>query len=221
MHTPRANWILFVLYLLAATGVLVAALLVPSFRSIAYAPVRELILPPPEPVVVSVLYSTEKEAWLNEVITDFEATNPTIDGHPVQIELEKMGSWEINAAALDNNFSVQQLAASSFDDDIATMQKNIAAAANDNEKKEFEEALKSLQTRKAQMKNVGTLLSRFEAQLTGANNTVDSVVTGIVGLKGRDAKQIESKIPPLLQVLQTEQNELQQFDTELEKTSLI
>lgn len=101
MHTPRLNWFLFIIYLLAAIGVLVAALILPEFRSAAYAPVRELVLPPPEPVVVSVLYSTEKEAWLSEVITDFEATNPTIDGHPVQIELEKMGSWEINAAVLD------------------------------------------------------------------------------------------------------------------------
>ena len=101
MYTPKINWFLFILYALAAIGVLVAALLLPSFRSMAYAPVRELILLPPAPVVVSVLYSTEKEAWLSEVITDFEATKPTIDGHPVQIELEKMGSWEINAAVLD------------------------------------------------------------------------------------------------------------------------
>jgi len=101
MHTPRINWFLFVLYLLGAIGVLAASLLVPSFRSIAYAPLRELILPPPAPVVVSVLYSTEKEAWLNDVIVEFEKTNPTIDGHPVKVELEKMGSWEINAAVLD------------------------------------------------------------------------------------------------------------------------
>ncbi len=127
----------------------------------------------------------------------------------------------LNMTAMDNNFSVQQLAASSFDEDIATMQKNIAAAANENEKKEFEEALRSLQTRKTQMKSVSTLLSRFEAQLTGTNNAVDSVVTGIASLKGRDAKQIEVKIQPLLQVLQTEQAELRQFDAELEKTSLI
>jgi len=101
MYTPRINWFLFVLYLLGAIGVLAASLFVPSFRSIAYAPLRELILPPPAPVVVSVLYSTEKEAWLNDVIVEFEKTNPTIDGHPVKVELEKMGSWEINAAVLD------------------------------------------------------------------------------------------------------------------------
>lgn len=58
------------------------------------------------------------------------------------------------------------------------------------------------------MKHVSTLLSRFEAQLTGTNNAVDSVVTGIVGLKGRDVKQVEVKIPPLQQVLDTELEEL-------------
>ncbi len=126
----------------------------------------------------------------------------------------------LNMTAMDNNFSVQQIS-NRFDDDIETMNTNIARAANDNEKKEFEEAKKSLQTRKTQIKNVGTLLSRFEAQLTGTNNAVDSVVTGIAGLKGRDAKQIEGKVQPLLQVLQTEQAELRQFDAELENTSLV
>ncbi len=101
MYTPRINWVLFVLFVLAAIGVFAAALLFPTFREIAYAPLRELILPPPAPIHLSVLYSTEKEAWLNEVIVDFEKTNPRIDGHPVKVELEKMGSWEINAAVLD------------------------------------------------------------------------------------------------------------------------
>ena len=87
MHTPKINWFLFVLFALAAVSVFATALILPEFRSVAYAPVRELILPPPEPVIVSLLYSTEKEAWLNEVIADFEATNPTSDGLPVQLEL--------------------------------------------------------------------------------------------------------------------------------------
>ncbi|MBC7876181.1 MAG: hypothetical protein H7Y59_03335 [Anaerolineales bacterium] len=126
----------------------------------------------------------------------------------------------LNMTALDNNFSVQQIS-SNFNNDIETMQENIRSAADTSEKKEFEETLKSLQGRKVQMKNISTLLSRFEAQLTGTNNAVDSVVTGIVGLKGRDAKQVEGKIPPLLQILQTEQAELKQFDAELEKTSLV
>jgi ABC-type molybdate transport system substrate-binding protein len=101
MYTPKINWFLFILFSVATIGVLIAAMISPPIRSIAYAPLREAVLPPPEPVVVSVLYSTEKEAWLNEVIVDFEKTNPSIEGHPIKIELEKMGSWEINAAVID------------------------------------------------------------------------------------------------------------------------
>ncbi len=126
----------------------------------------------------------------------------------------------LNMTALENNFAVQQIA-NNFDDEIENMQENIRKAADSSGKKEYEETLKSLQERKVQMKNISSLLSRFEAQLTGTNNAVDSVVTGIAGLKGRDSKQIAVKIPPLLQVLQTEQTDLQQFDADLEKTSLI
>lgn len=101
MYTPRLNWFLLILFGIAAVGVFAAALIVPTFREIAYAPLRELILPPPAPIVVNVLYSTEKEAWLNEVIADFESSGARVDGHPIKIELEKMGSWEINAAVVD------------------------------------------------------------------------------------------------------------------------
>lgn len=126
----------------------------------------------------------------------------------------------LNLTALDNNFYVQKLS-NNFDDDIETMQGNIAKATNDNEKREFHEALESLESRKAQLKSVEMLLSRFEAQLTGTNNAVDSVVTNIASLKGRDAKYAEGKVPPLLQILQTEQAELRQFDEELARNSVI
>jgi len=142
---------------------------------------------------------------------------------PVQDTLDELAEHSyqlcLNMTAMDNNFYIQKLS-NNFDADIETMQSNLVVATNDRDKKEFEETLKSLQARKAQLKSVETLLSRFEAQLTGTNNAVDSVVTNIASLKGRDAKQIEGKIPPLLQVLQTEQEELRQFDAEMEKTSL-
>jgi ABC-type Fe3+ transport system substrate-binding protein len=93
--------VLLILYALAGLGVFVGAMLSPSFRSLAYAPLRELLLPKPQPIVLSVLYSTEKEAWLNEVIEDFYATNPTVGGRPIQIELSKSGSREIYLSVLD------------------------------------------------------------------------------------------------------------------------
>ncbi len=100
-YTPKTNWILLSLFGLMTIGVFIAALIFPAFRQTAYAPVRELLLPPPEPIQLPILYSTEKEAWLTEVIDDFETSGVMVDGHPIQIEVEKMGSWEINAAVLD------------------------------------------------------------------------------------------------------------------------
>lgn len=101
MYTPRINWIFLILFGMAAIGVFVAALLIPPFRAVAYAPLRELILPPPAPVIVTVLYSTEKQAWLEEVVPAFERSGANVNGHPVKIQMEKMGSWEVTNAVLD------------------------------------------------------------------------------------------------------------------------
>jgi hypothetical protein len=101
MYTPRINWIILFFFGMTAIGVFVAALMFPPFRAFAYAPLRELVLPPPAPVIVTVLYSTEKQAWLEEVVPAFQASGANVNGHPIEINLEKMGSWEINTAVLD------------------------------------------------------------------------------------------------------------------------
>ncbi len=143
---------------------------------------------------------------------------------PVQSTLDDLVEHayglSLQMTALDNNFAIQRIS-NNFEDDIAKMQKGIKDAVIDSDRKEFDQTLESLKSRQAQLKNVSTLLSRFEAQLTGTNNAVDSVVTGVVGLQGRGVKQVETKIAQLLQIIQTEQDELNQFDAELEKASVI
>jgi len=126
----------------------------------------------------------------------------------------------LQMTALDNNFSVQQIS-NKHDDDIADMEKNLKSADNPANRKEFEQTLGSLKARKVQLKSIGGLLSRFEAQLTGTNNAIDGVVTGIVSLQGRSDKNVEEKIPSLLKVIEAEQEELKQFDADLEKNSMI
>ena len=125
----------------------------------------------------------------------------------------------LQMTALDNNFAIQRL--NNFDDDIARMEKVLNQTENPSSRREFEETLKSLQERKAQLKSIGVLLDRFEAQLTGTNNAVDGVVTNIISLKGRSADNVKEKVPVLIKVIETEQAELRQFDAELEKTTLI
>ena len=154
------------------------------------------------------------------------ANNPALRRviEPVQSKLDEVVEHayqlSLQMTALDNNYSVQRLS-NNFDDDIAKMEKNLKEMEKPASRKEFEQTLASLQERKAQLKNVGVLLERFEAQLTGTNNAIDGVVTGIISLKGRSAENVKEKVPPLLKVIGTEQDELKVFDAELEKTSLI
>ena len=100
-HTPRLNWFMVILFALVSLAVFVAALALPGFRPLAYAPLREAVLPPPRPIVVSMLYSTEKQAWLTQAASDFNAARHLVNGHPVQVTLEAMGSRDIYLAVLD------------------------------------------------------------------------------------------------------------------------
>ncbi len=115
---------------------------------------------------------------------------------PVQSKLDELVEHayqlSLQMTDMDNNFSVQQIS-NKYDDDISSMEKSLREADNPADHREFEQALASVKERKAQLKNVGTLLSRFEAQLTGTNNAVDGVVSSIVGLQGRSGKSIEEK----------------------------
>jgi hypothetical protein len=97
------GWALLGLYIAVSLGVFVAAVVSPPVRAVAYAPLRDLVLPAPDPIVVSLLYSTEKAAWLEEAVTRFAATRPRIAGHPIEIEMKKMGSREIVLAVLDGS----------------------------------------------------------------------------------------------------------------------
>jgi ABC-type Fe3+ transport system substrate-binding protein len=114
MKTPRVNWILLAVYILSSLGIFIASLVSPAFRVVAAAPLRDLILPPPEPVNVLLLYSTEKDAWLKAVLTGFEGKNIKIDGHPVKITLKKMGSREMVLAVLDGKIKPDMISPASM-----------------------------------------------------------------------------------------------------------
>lgn len=80
-------------------GYLVLALIVialtPFFGPFGSAPFPLRIGPAGTPVVVTIAYGTEKEEWLEEATQRFAATNPTLRGRPIQIELQGIGSREM------------------------------------------------------------------------------------------------------------------------------
>ncbi len=99
--TPFQNKVLFGLYTLLSAGVFIAALIFPAVRAVAYAPLRDWILPPPAPITLEVMYSTEKEAWLTEAAARFQASRATVNGRPIEIMLTASGSREMTLAVLD------------------------------------------------------------------------------------------------------------------------
>ena len=102
MHTPKINWILFGLYFLVSIGLLFGALISPPIRSFAPAPVRDWIVPPPKPIELNVLYSTEKAAWIELAAERFMAdAKHKVQGHPIQINLEASGSREMYLSVLE------------------------------------------------------------------------------------------------------------------------
>ncbi|NPV57778.1 MAG: extracellular solute-binding protein [Anaerolineae bacterium] len=101
MQTPRINWALFITYTIASLAILIAALVSPAVRTAAPAPLRDVILPPPKPVTITLLYSTEKEEWLKEVIPLFESSRIRVNGKPIKIETDLMGSREMVLAVMD------------------------------------------------------------------------------------------------------------------------
>ncbi len=103
MTTPKINWGLLIVFMISTILIFTFAMINPAFREMAYAPVRELIFPPPEPVEITIYYGTEKRDWLQEMRDQFLATKPTVNGHPISITLEGMGSREMYLAVLDGS----------------------------------------------------------------------------------------------------------------------
>lgn len=100
---PRFNVILVSAFAVVSVIVFIAALTVPAVRAFAYAPARELLLPPPRAIEINLLYSTEKEGWLKQVLADIEVNGPRVDGRPLHVNAKAYGSREMYLAVLDGN----------------------------------------------------------------------------------------------------------------------
>ena len=142
---------------------------------------------------------------------------------PLQDALDDMveDAYQISLrmSALDNHYAVQRLS-NDFTDEIASLQRKLDSSTEDATRREYGDTIRSLQHRQEQLKSLASLLDRYEAQLTGTMNAVDSVVTGVVSLKGRNPQQSEDRIAPLLHIIQTEKDELKQFDEQSQKFSV-
>src|SRR5829696_5495540 len=74
---------------------LVALAITALIGPLGYAPFPLVRAPARPPVTVTLWYSTEKREWLEAAKQQFQATNPTSNGRPIQVLLKGLGSPEI------------------------------------------------------------------------------------------------------------------------------
>lgn len=88
----RIAQLLCIGYLVLAVGLIILTPVIGPFGS---APFQLPLGPSHDPVVVRIAYGTEKRAWLEEAARRFAETDTTLNGHPIQIELQGIGSREM------------------------------------------------------------------------------------------------------------------------------
>ena len=69
--------------------------LTPLLGPFGYAPFPVVSGPARPPIVITIWYSTEKREWLEAAKQRFDASNPTLSGRPIQVQLKGLGSPEI------------------------------------------------------------------------------------------------------------------------------
>jgi ABC-type Fe3+ transport system substrate-binding protein len=101
-YSPPLNRFIFAFYFFLSASVFVFGLFSPEVRQFADAPgLQQLVTT--DPIVLPLVYSTEKEAWLEAVRTDFENNDDyLVEGRPIVLEMEKAGSREMVLDVLDD-----------------------------------------------------------------------------------------------------------------------
>jgi hypothetical protein len=106
-NTPRINRFLFVLFILITAGVLISALIWPAVRAVAYAPVRDLLLPafylPTSAGIqatIMVAAPPALEGWVREAAVDFNRQNTLVEVGVVGLRGAEAGR-QLNASVTD------------------------------------------------------------------------------------------------------------------------
>jgi hypothetical protein len=106
-NIPRINRFLFVFYILLTIGVLVAALIWPAVRTVAYAPLRDLLLPafylPTSAGIeakITVAAPPTLEGWVREAAADFNRQNTLIEVSVIGLRGAEAGR-RLNAGVTD------------------------------------------------------------------------------------------------------------------------
>ena len=123
-------------------------------------------------------------------------------------------------SALENNRLVNQMNSRS-DTSLAQTEQKLAVATDPNVRRDLEEARKALEKRQTQLSSLSTVLDRADAQFAGLATSVDGIVTRFISLQSTQTDQARLELPKLLEMIQTEIDELTKFSKEVNSEAVI
>jgi hypothetical protein len=125
----------------------------------------------------------------------------------------------VRMTALQNYYLVTK-SNRNFEGEIFNQKVKIENTSDEVARHEYEESLKSLQEQANNFRALGTLLDRFDAQLTSVNTTLDTVLAGMLRLQALRPDAIGKELPAMLQPLQAQSEQLSMFENETARSKL-
>ena len=117
-------------------------------------------------------------------------------------------------SALENHRLINQMNTRS-DSSLEQTEQKLASTTDPNVKRDLEETRQALEKRQAQLSSLSTVLDRADAQFASLATSVDGIVTRLISLQAVQPNQAKQDLPKLLEMIQTEIDELKKFDQEV------
>jgi len=137
------------------------------------------------------------------------------DLHPVQEAFDRLIDevYQLcqRMTPLENYYAVSSLTESGLADEMKQLADKINATSDDRVKKEYEDAMLSLQQRASKLKEAKTTLERMDALMAGLANDLGAIMTDLIQLQAVSRQEVQRKIPALLETLQKESEQVRLF----------
>lgn len=117
----------------------------------------------------------------------------------------------VRMTALENHRLVTQ-ANHNQDNNRSQIEQKIAGTTDPATKKEYEEAIQSLDTKDTNIQAISTLLDRTEAQLSSLASALDGLLTDVIRVQILDASAIHNELPGLLGQIKSQTDQLREFE---------
>jgi hypothetical protein len=101
-----------------------------------------------------------------------------------------------------------------FDGQRALLVLSLGGISDPLVKREKQEAIKALETRMQEIKEIGTLLDQAEASVTSLAVSIESFLSEIMSLQVRGAEQVEKEVPNLIQKIRLQTEQLKSLESQ-------